>query len=376
MIFFLPMRKSPKRYNVTLIFPTSAISKIEKMSGVFRFLSEGHRWNLSIVAPDAQSPDFSSSDGIIVTGAPSPGMRRAIEQTDVPTVAIAVDFIRSHQLLHVTTDGESIGRDVAETFLRYGIFRGFAFVCPTKTTTFQELYRKSFLDNLVRAGAIVATVAEDNFSELWDLPRPLMVFAATDYIAARTVDAGLNAGLRIPGDLSVLGFLNDTVFCENHEPQISSLELDFERQGYLAAKSLQALMAGKHVRDKLTAGLKTIVRRDTTPAPTAGDALVRRGIEFIRRRTLQPTTVKDVVAHLKVSRRLAELRFREITNRTILSVILDEKLDATKRLLKSSDESIGEVCKRCGWKSENYPKRLFREKFGQTMLEWRTNAER
>jgi len=365
------MRKISRASAVTLVFPTSAISKVEKMSGVFRFLSEGHRWNLSIVAPDAPPPDFSGTDGIIVTGNPSPAMRQAIERSRVPTVAIALDFHRTRRLVHITTDGGAIGKAVAETFLRAGTFRSFAFVRPPAMTEFLANYRDGLAGAIRGSGFDVTTVGEDETDELWELPRPLLVFATTDYAAARVVSAGKQARIDIPSELSVLGFLNDAVFCENNAPRLSSLELDFERQGYLAAKALLALMKGKHAAGDLSAGLKAIVRRETTPAPSSGESLVRRGIAFIRRYATEPIGVTDVVAHLKVSRRLAELRFREITGQTILSIILGERLEATNRMLKDSDESIALVCKHCGWKSENYPKRLFREKYGLPMSAWR-----
>lgn len=357
--------------NVTLVFPTSAISKVEKMSGVFRFLSEGHVWNLTIVTPDAQPPDFAATDGIIVTGAPSQAMRRAIEQADVPTAAIALDFVRTRRLVHITTDGAAIGKAVAETFLRAGTFRSFSFVRPPTMTGFLASYLNGIADTVKGAGIDISAVGEDEIGALWGLPRPLLVFTTKDDHAAHVVSAGKLAGLGIPREMSVLGFLNDVIFCENNAPRLSSVELDFERQGYLAAKALCALMDGRRVEGELSAGIKSIIRRETTPARSFGEALVRRGIAFIRRAETKPIRVEDVVAHLKVSRRLAELRFREIMGQTILSIILDERLEATKRMLRTSDEPIALVCKRCGWKSENYPKRLFKSKYGRTMLDWR-----
>jgi len=294
-------RKAPaKRYNVSIIFPTSAISQISKMSGVFRYLSSEHHWNLTIVAPDAQPPDFTNTDGIIVTGNPSSKMRRAIEQTDKPTVAIALDFARSHLLTSVSTDGDAIGRDVANEFLRQGIFRSFAFVHARKPSVFQTCYEKSLHNCIREANLQYLTTTEEDLNAILRLPRPILAIAPNDYIAAHAVSFGLSKGLVIPGDLSVLGMLNDVVFCENHNPPLSSVELDFEKQGYLAAKALQNLMSNGKSADILSVGLKSIVRRATTPALSAGDSLVKRGISYIRRNSSEPITVKDVVSHLKV----------------------------------------------------------------------------
>ena len=365
------IRKTALRtFNVFIVFPTSADSKIAKMSGVFRFLSETPPWNLSIVSPDSAPPDFTKADGIIVTGTPSPQMRRAIEQTTIPTVAIALEFNRTLQLTSVTTDGLAIGRAVANEFLRQGVFRGYSFVRTRNSSAFLLNYEKGFGDCIRSAGFDVLSTTEDDLPALLAAPRPTLAIAADDYIAAHTVAFGRSEGLSVPGDLSVLGLLNDTVFCENHAPPLSSVELDFESQGYLAARALQSLMHGKVLKDPIPVGLKSIIRRATTPALSAGDSLVRRGTSFIRQHASEPITVKDVIRHLKVSRRLAEMRFREIANTTILSLLLEERLAVTKRALATSDDRIRDICRHCGWKSENYPKRLFAQRFGMSMSQW------
>lgn len=367
------IRKTALRtFNVFIVFPSSANSKIAKMSGVFRFLSETTPWNLSIVFPNSTTPpDFTKADGIIVTGTLSPQMRRAIEQTTAPTVAIALDFHRTHRLTSVTTDGIAIGRAVADEFLKQGVFRGFSFVRTRNASAFHRDYEKGFADRIRSAGFDVLPTTEDNLSALMAAPRPMLAVATDDYIAARTVAFGRSKGLSAPGDLSALGLLNDAVFCENHTPPLSSVELDFESQGYLAAKALQSLMNGKSIKDSIPVGLKSIIRRSTTPAPSAGDSLVRRGTSYIRQHASEPITVKDVIRHLKVSRRLAEMRFREITNTTILSLLLEERLSVTKHALATSANPIRDICRQCGWKSENYPKRLFIQKFGMSMSKWR-----
>ena len=85
-----------------------------------------------------------------------------------------------------------------------------------------------------------------------------------------------------------------------------------------------------------------------------------------------PISVGDVIAYLGVSRRLVELRFREVRKESILDTIRNIRLDLTKAELLSSTDSIARICEKCGWQSENAPKKLFRRRFGMTMREWRT----
>ncbi len=76
------------------------------------------------------------------------------------------------------------------------------------------------------------------------LPRHTAVYAVNDPIARRIADAANAAGLRIPQDLTLLGTDNNPDWCEGSYPTLSSIQLDFERMGYLSAKVLAERMKG------------------------------------------------------------------------------------------------------------------------------------
>ena len=77
------------------------------------------------------------------------------------------------------------------------------------------------------------------------LPPHTAIYAVNDAIARLVADAALAEGLRIPRDLTLLGTDNDPAFCEIASPTLSSIQLDFERMGYLAASLLAARMKGR-----------------------------------------------------------------------------------------------------------------------------------
>ena len=70
------------------------------------------------------------------------------------------------------------------------------------------------------------------------LPRPCGVFAVNDGAAHHVRAACLAAKLRVPGDIAIIGVDNDPSLCEKSEPFLSSIQIDFERAGYVAAKML------------------------------------------------------------------------------------------------------------------------------------------
>lgn len=104
----------------------------------------------------------------------------------------------------------------------------------------------------------------------------------------------------------------------------------------------------------------------------------RRGCaarRFIRENATRRLTVRDVVSYLGVSRRLADLRFREFRKQSILEAITDARLGEVKRQLAAGHERIGQIAFKCGFENPNYLKILFRRHFGVCMRDWRKSVQ-
>ena len=207
------------------------------------------------------------------------------------------------------------------------------------------------------------------------LHRPAAVMAASDELARQFVEAIAAHGLSSPNDIAVLGVDNEWIFCTHMQPTLSSVQPDFERAGFLAAQCLDRMMRAGGGNIRMTCPVKTIVGRESTaPSNTAG-LMIRRAEEFIHDHPSSVTCVGDVARHLKVSRRLLDLRFRAITGKTVLSAIQDEQLDRVRDLLRTTSLSITEISTLCNFRSENHLKSLFKKTFGITMRDYRKSAE-
>ena len=79
----------------------------------------------------------------------------------------------------------------------------------------------------------------------------------------------------------------------------------------------------------------------------------------------------DVVAAMGCSRRLAELRFREETGRSIARALEDARLDRAKVLLKRHDADIAGLPALCGFRTSSALRAAFRRRTGLSMTEWR-----
>ena len=122
---------------------------------------------------------------------------------------------------------------------------------------------------------------------------------------------------------------------------------------------------------KLYAGIKCIIRRESTAEISHAGRLVQKAIAFIDTNATKGIDVSDVVSHLGCSRRLADLRFRQLQGRSILEAITDKRLSAVRKLLVETRDSIDSISLECGFTNPNYLKNLFKKRYSMTMSEFR-----
>ena len=79
------------------------------------------------------------------------------------------------------------------------------------------------------------------------LPEHCAVFVVSDETAVRVARAARAAMRHIPRSLTLLSVDNFTDLCESADPPISSIQLDFEREGFIAARALETAVVMQHV---------------------------------------------------------------------------------------------------------------------------------
>ena len=100
---------------------------------------------------------------------------------------------------------------------------------------------------------------------------------------------------------------------------------------------------------------------------------VARGLAYIGKNATRGISTADVISHLGVSRRLADLRFREFSGKTIHEALVETRLEELKRRLRETEISITSLTAACGFESENYAKNLFKARFGMSMSAYRAS---
>jgi LacI family transcriptional regulator len=103
---------------------------------------------------------------------------------------------------------------------------------------------------------------------LLDLARPpTAVFAGSDETAAGVIETGRARGLRIPADLSVVGF-DDTEIARYASPPLTTVRQPLREMGAVALRTALRLAAGEKLDSHhVELATELVVRRSTAPPP-------------------------------------------------------------------------------------------------------------
>jgi LacI family transcriptional regulator len=271
-----------------------------------------------------------------------------------------------------------------------------------------------------RHGEEMATRATRLAEWVSSLPRPCGVFAVNDVAASEVRTACRAARLHIPRDISIVGVDNDAQICEAPEPTLTSIQIDFERAGFLAAKMLGTIIShrgtetrsqGKHTdlptpngvheevsrvsgeqirmlnkdlcdsvplcdKKHFAVGPLMAVRRKSTSGRGRHEPRIMEAMEIIRRDACNGLTAEKLIARFPGTRRLFDIRFREATGHSVLDEILHVRLEQACTLLSQTDTAIGAIADFCGFDRYQTLDKLFRKRFRMSMRQWRRQNSR
>lgn len=385
---------SNTRGNKTISVVIGSLGAAERdyLSGIFRFANAHAAWSLEFYkTPDdlvRRRTVHGEPDGILVV-APHTARQRVRPPQDVPTVIVDIPNDLWHPgdaVSFVRLDDRQIGHVAAEHFLSRGSFNAFLCVVDQPEFTYPSHRDAGFRARLgslgkpVRTLVISESVLDANETAairraLADLPHPLAVFAVRDRAAFKILDVCRRARIAIPDEVAVLGVDNDELFCNSLKPPLSSLLPDHEQAGFLAARELQRLM--RHGRGRevvLPESVKRAVLRESTRIIPPAARILAQALDYIDEHATGGLRVSDVARRVGVSRRLLDLRFRQLHGETVLDAIVRARLDRIQRKLREASTRVAGVAADCGFSSPAAFTRFFTAHVGVSPTAWRRRA--
>lgn len=374
----------------------SGAAERDYLSGIFRWVNTGRRWSLDLLKTQDELERHVRAnalpDGVIVA---LPNERRVWDtllRTAVPSVFIEIPPVDAHigrkPFSFVRLDDVAIGRAAADHLVSRGRFN--SFLCVIDQPRFQYPFHRErgFRERLARLGAPVETLTVSETAAdaaetdalhraLTRLPRPVAIFAVRDRAALKIYDVCRRFRIAIPDEVAVMGVDNDELFCRSRPVQMTSLLPDHEDIGFRAAKELNRLMRAGDGREIVHAhSVKDIVMRDSTRIIPPAARLISAAMAYMEENAARPLRVDDIARRIGVSRRLAELRFRQVQGESIGRVFARFRLRALQARLKASRATVARLADEFGFSSPAALVRFFKTACGVTPAVWRQGFTR
>lgn len=374
----------------------SKASGRDMLSGMFRFIEQNPSWQLHLVQYDSdftadavrRAPD-EGFDGIVVTSPGAKGYIDALAETPLPVVLVSVHASkvesRRPPTVFIGNDNCALGHLAATLFLKNGNYAAYAYVPKTDEDWCAER-GESFVAALAQSGRECSSFASKANPEapvedadglvrfLSGLAKPAAVYAASDECALKVLAAAHAAGIKMPEQMALIGTDNDEFLVRHSNPPITSILPGHFKMGLRAMTEMKKLLSGRRgSRKPIYIPPVSIIERTSTKPALPAAALVKRAKAYIASHGCERIEVADIVGHLGVSRRLAELRFRQMEGVSLRRAIEKHRLEEAKRLLSRTGLSVTAIAERVGFSGQNRLSHVFKARFGVAPELWRTS---
>ena len=328
-------------------------------------------WTLSYVATTL-NPEMIASlntyDGVICFASNKNHLKLITKNINVPLV-VTTSSAKELNVKRVVFNDLAIGRSAAE----YLIGKGFS----NLVMVYSGKIQKNVADNRMKGvreiakehGISVNCVSLKTFSKtLSKRELPFAVILTNDTLAQEVIYSAVDHQLNIPTDVAVLGIDNDPLYCETSGLPVSSLKINAEKRGMVAAECLDRLMKGDDdVPDVTYIEPEGVVERASTDVFAIPHPPTVKALQYLHSHLFEKSlTVNDIVRHSGVCRRRLELTFMQYLKRSIPNEILRLRINKAIQLIKHSGKDISEISEECGFASHQSMSRVFQRKLKRT----------
>lgn len=355
-------------------------------NGILQYARERGGWQCSIDQYPTYKPNQRKHvyqyDGVIA---------RATPQLQKRLRSVGVPFVNTHFQAHrqetfgVYPDPVAVGKLAAEHLLERG-FKRFA-------SLNYENYRHSalaidaFEKHIRHYGMTCMGVQEinadnDNLAawlamekniNAWidSLKPPIGTFIHAEFNARMVCQLAPHHGLHIPQDLSVLCLMNQRSVLEV-TPQISSVDMNYNRIGYEAAGMLDKLIERKAVEQRqVYVPPLRVIARESTNYHSVDDPLIADALRYISANISNKIVLEDIAYELAVSRRKLQMRFSEVLGRSVSDEIRRLRLSTVKIRLADAEQSIEDIAHQTGFASAGALWDTFKREVGVSPSDYR-----
>lgn len=240
------------------------------------------------------------------------------------------------------------------------------------------VYRNLRADKVSPTGPRKQDLRDREFAEwLRRMPKPIGLLTFGDSPAARMCVQCQRVGIKVPAEVALLGYGNESRICDCTPVTLSSVDPAMEHHADVAVRLLQDLMDGKPGPKKAVCLPPTrIVARESTDVLASRDAVVAQAVRHLWDHLDLDLSVDDVARAVGVSRRRLERSFRVHLGCGVNAELRRKRLEVFRELLTSTDRPIVDLAPMVGFRTLVHLQRSFIRAYGMTAREYRKKAER
>lgn len=381
-----------KIQNWAFVAPKMSRDLSEYFEGILDFVKDDPTIFLhAFTFADRNIADLSSMHGIISYTVPPPDVMKVFKKPHPPIVAITMCKPTDPTICYAHIDPNGVSERVVDLLTKRNC-RSYAF-CSSHAPYFTEesaALLQAYRDQLVaRTGQtprffrpistlnvnLIGSEVKRFTTWIAKMPKPCGMFVHGDDVARKMLDTCRLKGIRVPGEMRVIGTGNSPMYCERTFPTLSSYAIDHHKAATDAARTLQRLIAGELSPREASyeIPLADVTERASSVDDRGSARLAQGARDFIRQQLQRGHTpsARDIAFHLNVSIRKIENDFSSVLGHTLRDEIASVRLDILCRALRSSNEPIKTLVARSGFGDMSQATRAFKAHFGMTMSAYR-----
>lgn len=229
--------------------------------------------DMDIQMPSGEIMLRKQVDGVIIASQTNPKVISTFRDRGIPVVLIN-NFIDMDKIYCVTSDDyggvfQAIEHLIAKGHKNIGLLSGkfSPFIYSRRYNAYMDAMKKHGLKTDPRFVQTVEPTIKDAYrltgSMLENKDRPSAIMCTNDSIAVGALKSALRLGLKVPQELSIIGYDNSDL-CMVMEPELTSVDTDKAKMGQLAVESLISQINGVEPREKNTTVESKLILRGTT----------------------------------------------------------------------------------------------------------------
>ncbi len=213
---------------------------------------------------------------------------------------------------------------------------------------------------------------------LLTLPAPTGLFAVDDALGAAVLSTAEKMEIKIPSELSVIGFGNDLQYCHTTLPALSSIAYPAREAGYLAAHHIARQLDNTPIESDIPRiPVSSVFQRESSDMIAIDDDKIMQIIQWIRLRAPhEAIQVSDIAKHFGSSLGSLRSRFRKHVGHTPKDEIKRVRLEHLRRLLLDQQLSLAEITESMQFSSPHEMSRFFLHETGERPTTYRERCRR